>query len=79
MNPCEPFLDMHKSMERLAHLLALSVELVRVSPGHFQSQLFPILAELGDAAENARSALESAIREEIGRSNVRAYAQVGEA
>ncbi len=27
MNPCEPFVDLHTSMERLARLLALSAEL----------------------------------------------------
>jgi len=83
MSPAQPFIDLHTSMERLAHLLSLTVQLVRISPGHFQSQLFPILTELGDATEKARSALESAVREEMGRNNAtgtfQSNAQAGEA
>jgi len=83
MSPAQPFIDLHTSMDRLAHLLSLSVQLLRVSTGHFQNQLFPILAELGEATEKARSALESAAIEEIRRADVasalQANAQAGEA
>lgn len=83
MSSREPLADLHTSMERLAHLLALSVKLLPISSVHFQSQLFPILAELGEATEKARSALESAAIEEIHRADAAsalpANAQAGEA
>lgn len=83
MSPAQPFIDLHTSMERLAHQLSLSVQLVRVSTDHFQNQLFPILAELGEATEKARSALESAAIEEIRRAGavgtLQANAKAGEA